>query len=561
MPPSSGPALATRPRAPPCTPMPRLLLLLIASALAAAEVGVVIEERVLGTVDERLFGQFLERPSWGGETGPEAAVDAQGDLPVPVVEALAAMRIPIVRFPGGTDVDYSDWTDLIDLPGRAARPRTRGHKGDEVGNRFGLLEYGRLADRLGWRSILVVNLLDGMAQRRPLAEAARRAADLVAYARLPVGAALPAGMTDWPALRAAAGRPAPLAVDIIQLGNEWWLPAWPAEVRRATGLADAAALAAHYRTVLHAYVAAIRAVDPEVELMIDAEMGGSFGDAVLADEVLRREVRWAAMHDYAPGDAARAKVAGAALPAEQLTAEAWWRAATAMPGGYDRDGRCTGMLHKGAAARRLGYRLAVTEWNWNGWSRSSLPSDVQPLWRQAQAVGTGGFLLGMLRDPAIGLATQSMLVGGSWDIAAIRREGDAFMRLPQAQVTDLFSRYHGRSLIAAVVEGAAVLPQPIALGWAKAPAGSAEVDVVVTGDAGAWYLHVVVRRRESPFPLAVTLPVPARGPARVISLLPTDDPAAAGAYLRPDEREVPAMGRELRLELPPAAVSVVVVPR
>jgi hypothetical protein len=61
----------------------------------------VVETQVLHRIDTRLFGQFLERPSWG-ETGPEIAADTNGVLSADVVAMLRAMRIPIVRFPGGT---------------------------------------------------------------------------------------------------------------------------------------------------------------------------------------------------------------------------------------------------------------------------------------------------------------------------------------------------------------------------------------------------------------------------------------------------------------------------
>jgi alpha-L-arabinofuranosidase len=185
----------------------------------------VVRSDVVARVDDRLFGQFLERPSWGGEQGPERALMPGTNQLLPaVVTMMKKMQIPILRFPGGTDVDYTDWRDMVsNVPGRAGvRPVTVGHKGDRVTNGFGFDEYFRLRNELGCETILVVNLLDALSRKRPLAEAAELAAGLVAYCNAPVGAMLPAGMPDWPAVRARNGHPAPYRVGYFQIGNEWW---------------------------------------------------------------------------------------------------------------------------------------------------------------------------------------------------------------------------------------------------------------------------------------------------------------------------------------------------
>ena len=219
------------------------------------------------------------------------------------------MRIPVIRFPGGTDIDFLDWTDMIDgVPGRDdGRPTSVGHRGDKVTNRFGLDEYLRLRESLGSETILVVNFLDGLARRRPLDKAALHAAGLIAYANAPVGATLPAGMPDWPALRAANGRREPYAVEYVQIGNEWSMPTFYEPVRRATGLDTPAALADWYIECLRAYIAAIRAVDPDIQIIVDNAMDLSIEETVLADPFIRKEVSWQALHAYAPGPMNRVK--------------------------------------------------------------------------------------------------------------------------------------------------------------------------------------------------------------------------------------------------------------
>ena len=65
-----------------------------------------LENRTLHRIDPKLFGHFMERPSWG-EVGIEGGLVPGGrELQPGVLERLQKLRIPILRFPGGTDVDY-----------------------------------------------------------------------------------------------------------------------------------------------------------------------------------------------------------------------------------------------------------------------------------------------------------------------------------------------------------------------------------------------------------------------------------------------------------------------
>ncbi len=226
---------------------------------AEAPATLLIHNETANRIDPRLFGQFLERASFG-DHGPEAFVNAKtGRLPPQILEKIATMEIPLVRFPGGTDVDYIDWRDMIDhVPGRdGPRPVTTGFGGKTITNRFGYDEYFALRDQMGWETIIVVNLLDGLAKKRPLREAAQLAAGLVAYCHAPLGARLPEGMPDWPAARARNGHPEPFGIQYVQIGNEMWLKRARDAVQTATGL-EGEALARWYIEVYTAYIQAIR---------------------------------------------------------------------------------------------------------------------------------------------------------------------------------------------------------------------------------------------------------------------------------------------------------------
>lgn len=66
----------------------------VVSEVSAADAVFRIQDKVLHTIDPRLFGQFMERPSWG-EIGAEGAlVPGTNRLQPKVVDLLAEMKRP-----------------------------------------------------------------------------------------------------------------------------------------------------------------------------------------------------------------------------------------------------------------------------------------------------------------------------------------------------------------------------------------------------------------------------------------------------------------------------------
>ena len=532
--------------------------------LPAAEAVLEIDPAPLHRIEQKLFGQFMERPFGGekGERGPEGVVDAKGDLPPEVIKCLADMAIPVVRFPAGTDADWTDWTYLIDnAPGRGPeRVSVGGRLGQLTTARFGWHEYGRVADRLGWETIAVVNLLDALAKRKPLDEAARHAAGMVAYLNSPLGARLPAGMPDWPALRARNGRPEPFGVRYIQIGNEWYIGHFREAVEKGTGGIKGAELAAWYIEVLHAYLKAIREVDPNVGIIIDVEMGEDLEKLVLDDPVLRREARWAALHSYAPGPTTKwAERSGTGVPIGDITPEEFWRCWTASPGVFDASGQNQGLgPARIALPRSLGYRIAVTEWNWAGWGFNQLPEPAASRWHHAAGIGAAQFIHGLMRQgDAIGMATQSMLLGIGWSFAAIKADPDGrIIRSPQGQMTSFYAAHHGESMLPAQLSGVSVEPLPFKVGWASEKPAVAQVDAIATGDDKRVFAHLVNRGNT-----AVPVRIPAPGATRSVAihrLLPCGegDPRADHWF---NEDTVPGQVKEgwCTIELPAASVFAV----
>ncbi len=525
-----------------------MIPLTVITTLSAAEVELIIEPTPLHAVDQRLFGQFMERPL-GGETGPEGVCDANGVLPEPVVQALADMRIPVVRFPAGTDVDYTDWTYLIDrAPGRAIvmREPTHGMKPQPlVTAHFGWHEYARLSDRLGWQTIAVVNLLDGLAKRKPLADAARHAAGMIAYLNAPLGAKLPEGMPDWPAIRAANGHPEPFKVRYFQIGNEWFLYHKTTPLLKELSEAD---FVAWYTEVLRTYVTAIRAVDPTVELIIDAETGRGMGPKIISDPLLRREVAWAAIHAYAPMRD---------ISKDTGTPDEFWRYWSSIPGMYDATGQNQSLGDKRSGwVRKLGYRIAVTEWNWNGWGK--LAPEFTTHQRRAQGIGAAGFIHGMMREgEAIGLATQSMLLGIAWSFAAIKIDATGRMlRAPQGHMTTFYNKHHGESLLNSTLSGVSIAPMPNTWGGNEAMMPVAQIDALATGGKNRVFAHVVNRTLTTQ-QIRITVPATLRT-ATVHRMLPcaVEEPDADHWFT---EDSVPAtvVAGICHIELPGAAVMAV----
>ncbi len=482
--------------------LPAFLVLALGSHGLADESGPIsirVSDEVANPVAPELFGQFLERATWG-EPGPESAyVDEPPYLPAPVMHELERMNIPLIRFPGGTDIDYIDWRDLIDnVPGRPGdtRPVTTGYKGGTITNQFGYDEYFAVRDELHCKTMLVLNFLDAAARRKPLREAALEAAGLVAYANTPQGADLPEGMTDWPAVRARNGHPEPFGAESVQIGNELWHKPKKELIEKALPDLSDEERAAWIAECVREYVRAIRAVDPDITIAIDDDCVFDAQEVYLRDPVVRAEVAMTTFHIYAPWQADIIRIGDAEVPPAQLSDDEWWAAWTTMPGRYSDAGLADGLTKKAAAALALGYRGGCTEWNWNGWFHGEIDPAPTVQFDVASGLGSAAFLHNLMRNgDQIDLATQSMLVGSSWGITAIRvdptGETPPYV-LPQGQATGFYSRHHGdRRLVTATTN--VPIPTIETDDHPPTPQG-ALIDAVATRDDERLYVHVIHRR-------------------------------------------------------------------
>ena len=178
---------------------------------------------------------------------------------------------------------------------------------------------------------------------------------LVAYCNAPVEAELPDGMADWPAVRKRNGRAQPYAVRYFQIGNETW--AFLSQLKKL--MPERAEDT--YVDCLVTYVGAMRAVDPSIGIIVDDLPGV----AERVRERLGAKVQCLAVHSHLPWGIRKVTRDGRDVPVGTLTAADIWYAWIAAPrmdeGGLSAYGASTFQQ-----ARELGYKVAVTEWNWNG---------------------------------------------------------------------------------------------------------------------------------------------------------------------------------------------------
>ena len=221
---------------------------------------------------------------------------------------------------------------------------------------------------------------------------------------------------------------------------------------------------------------------------------------------------------------------------------------------YDTVGRCRALEW----AEKYGWKIAMTEWNWNGWGGS------RPVGRSlvTRGIGAAGFLNAALRSSdLIELATQSMLVGKGWPFSALHVTPEPHLH-PSGQATALYSTYHGDRRVGCEVAGVPTREQPLAWGEINAAARLALVDIVTTASDSALFVHAINRD----FARAHTLEIRAEGVTgahkTVRHTLQGDMDVLVGEGCRAaaEVTHAESVGTPLRVELPPRSLSVVEVP-
>jgi len=524
-----------------------------------------------------LFGQFLERTknrpgdseNSHRERGPESAYLPGTTRWQPgVVEALAELNAPIIRFPGGSMLgSLYDWTVMLDhSPFRAEAGRPEGY-------RFGWHEFFALCRELEAEPLVGVNFRAAVWGARPgeLPDSPEAlAAGMVAYCNLPLGADLPEGMPDWPAYRAENGHPEPFGVNYFQIGNEWvgWLQATDSvfEQLGKEPLADDEALARHTAARLLDVIGAMRAIDPDIKIVIDAVLWQdprmpTWIGGVLADPEVQQAADFATIHLYRPWGVDSFTKDGEPVEGDQLSPEDIWYATVGAPN-IDEAGFSTIRDPAWNLAREHGWPVVMTEWNWNGWGVERQGSTLWP-----RALGVAGFLHAMLRESGhIHLATQSMMLGNHWMIAGVRVDPSAATPpfvLPSGRMTGFYAEHSGERFVPLEIEGAPVRGQPVSMGSLQAAERLSLLDVIATEDDDRLFLHIINRDKDRAHTLRIDLAGRSVAPAaRLHRMIGTDWQPLSQYFVHPgsfeeshqDIRLDPA--DPLTIEVPAASVSI-----
>jgi alpha-N-arabinofuranosidase len=215
-------------------------------------------DRALGPVDRKLFGGFIEhlgRCIYGGLYEPGSALsDAQG-YRADVLEAVRALRPPVLRWPGGNFASGYHWQDGIGpLEQRPRRMNLSWHT--EESNQFGTNEFLHYCRLVEAEPYLCVNLGTGTLDE---------AQAWVEYCN-------GAGDTYWANLRRQHGHPEPYQVRYWGLGNEMY-GAWQIGSLTSTAYVNRA----------REFAKVMKWTDPSIKLVSCGQTGWQTWDRIVLD--------------------------------------------------------------------------------------------------------------------------------------------------------------------------------------------------------------------------------------------------------------------------------------
>ena len=164
--------------------------------------GAVIHRNIYGHFSEHL-GRCIYEGIWVGQDSPIPNTEGMRN---DVLEALRAMKIPVLRWPGGCFADEYHWRDGIG-PQETRKRMINTHWGGVVeDNSFGTHEFLRLCELIGADPYITGNIGSGTVQEMQ---------EWVEYMTFD-------GESPMANLRRANGREKPWKLTYFGIGNEYW---------------------------------------------------------------------------------------------------------------------------------------------------------------------------------------------------------------------------------------------------------------------------------------------------------------------------------------------------
>ncbi len=167
-------------------------------------------DRRSSRIEPEIQGQFAEHLGRciyeGIYVGEDSDIPNVNGMRKDVVEALKAIRVPVLRWPGGCFADEYHWMDGIGPCAERKRMINTNWGGLVEDNSFGTHEYMELCRQLGCRTYITGNLGSGTP---------REMSEWVEYMTF-------SGESPMADLRRRNGRDEPWQVDYFGVGNESW---------------------------------------------------------------------------------------------------------------------------------------------------------------------------------------------------------------------------------------------------------------------------------------------------------------------------------------------------
>lgn len=166
--------------------------------------------KTLSYIAPEIYGQFSEHLGRciydGVYVGEDSEIPNKNGMRNDVVDALRALKLPVLRWPGGCFADEYHWRDGIGPKEKRRRMVNTNWGGTVEDNSFGTHEFMELCDQLGCEPYVAVNLGSGTVQE---------AAEWIEYMTAD-------GDSTIVKQRQANGRKEPWHLKYVGIGNENW---------------------------------------------------------------------------------------------------------------------------------------------------------------------------------------------------------------------------------------------------------------------------------------------------------------------------------------------------
>lgn len=171
----------------------------------------------------------------------EASRETGGFRP-DLLQAVAELKPPIVRWPGGCFAEWYRWKDCIGRQHKRKKYPIRIWDDQDVGS-FGTDEFIEFCRKVGAEPLIVINI-GSHESREKRAEYIQEACDWIEYCNGPA-------TSKWGKVRAANGHPKPYNVKYWEIDNETWFMG-----------------AAAYVEAVREFVPAMKKVDPSIKIAV-----------------------------------------------------------------------------------------------------------------------------------------------------------------------------------------------------------------------------------------------------------------------------------------------------